>query len=239
MANTNQFLPFACGGGANTITQSAYSSHTDRTIGHQPGVALSELENTVLRQLSTAVTALAQFAADYGAHNVLDDATPANFEVAFKSAIDALMLAAIAAHPTPAGCIVIFPTIFAPTGYLAADGSAVSRTTYATLFAVIGTDFGAGNGTTTFNLPDLRGEFVRGWDNARGLDFGRVFGTTQTDDFKSHTHDMGSEAGGSGNWATPVDSSGTDETQLGNPTQPTGGTETRPHNIALLYCIKT
>lgn len=61
-----------------------------------------------------------------------------------------------------------------PAGWLAANGAAVSRATYADLFAAIGTTFGAGNGTSTFNLPDLRGEFLRGWDNGRGVDTGTV-----------------------------------------------------------------
>lgn len=57
-----------------------------------------------------------------------------------------------------------------PTGYLACDGSAVSRTTYAALYAAIGTKHGTGNDTTTFNLPDLRGRFIRGYDNGAGRD---------------------------------------------------------------------
>lgn len=60
-----------------------------------------------------------------------------------------------------------------------ADGSAINRTTYAALFAKMGTVFGGGDGSTTFNLPDLRGEFVRGWDDGRGIDAGRVFGSLQ------------------------------------------------------------
>lgn len=74
------------------------------------------------------------------------------------------------------------------SGFLKANGAAVSRTTYARLFARIGTTFGAGNGSTTFNLPDLRGEFIRGWDDGRGIDSGRVFGSTQTDENASHNH---------------------------------------------------
>ena len=122
----------------------------------------------------------------------------------------------------------------APTGWLKANGSAVSRTTYADLFTAIGTTFGVGDGSTTFNIPDLRGEFIRGWDDSRGIDSGRVFGSAQADDFKSHTHVTYSVAG-SFSGATGVGSG-----QLGGSTTgATGGTETRPRNIALLYCIKT
>ena len=69
-------------------------------------------------------------------------------------------------------------TTTAPSGYLKCNG-AVSRTTYADLFAIIGTTHGAGNGSTTFNVPDLRGEFVRGWDDSRG-GYGRSFGSSQS-----------------------------------------------------------
>lgn len=69
---------------------------------------------------------------------------------------------------TDVGVIGFFAGSSAPSGYLKANGALVSRTTYATLFAAIGTTFGAGDGSTTFALPDLRGEFLRGWDDGRG-----------------------------------------------------------------------
>lgn len=83
------------------------------------------------------------------------------------------------ANPSPAGVIMSFAGATAPAGFLICDGSAVSRTTYADLFAVIGTTYGAGNGSTTFNLPDLRGEFIRGADAGRGIDPGRALGSNQ------------------------------------------------------------
>lgn len=78
------------------------------------------------------------------------------------------------------GSIAVFPFASVPSTYLICNGAAISRTTYAALFAKIGTTYGAGDGSTTFNLPDLRGEFIRGWDNGRGIDTGRVLGSTQT-----------------------------------------------------------
>jgi hypothetical protein len=62
----------------------------------------------------------------------------------------------------PAGAVMPFAMNSAPSGWLAADGTAVSRSTYATLFAAISTTHGSGDGSTTFNVPDLRGIFVRG-----------------------------------------------------------------------------
>lgn len=91
----------------------------------------------------------------------------------------------------PAGAVQAFAMQTVPSGWLECDGAAVSRTTYATLFAAIGTTFGAGDGTTTFNLPDLRGYFVRGWDHGRGVDTGRVFGSTQTSQNLAHVHAAG------------------------------------------------
>lgn len=136
------------------------------------------------------------------------------------------------------GTIVYHAKNAAPSGYLKANGAAVSRTTYGDLFTEIGTVFGAGDGATTFNLPDLRAEFLRGWDDSRGIDSGRVFGSTQTDDLKSHTHNLNLKNTASpGTGSGVLRSSDTDvvaSAAVGN----TGGTETRPRNVALLACIK-
>jgi hypothetical protein len=99
----------------------------------------------------------------------------------------------------PVGAVGHFAMNSAPSGWLKANGAAVSRATYAALFAAIGTTFGVGDGATTFNLPDLRGEFLRGWDDGRGVDSGRAFGSAQGDDNKAHTH--GGASGSSGDHA--------------------------------------
>lgn len=67
---------------------------------------------------------------------------------------------------TITGSILMWGTTSAPTGFLLCDGSAVSRTTYADLFAVIGTTFGSGDGSTTFNLPNLKGKVPVGYNSA-------------------------------------------------------------------------
>ena len=135
----------------------------------------------------------------------------------------------------PAGAVMPFAMNSAPSGWLAADGSNVNRTTYAALFSAISTTYGAGDGSTTFALPDLRGYFVRGsGTNGDGTAAG-TFGVKQADEFKSHTHTVsarGSDA--AANFAAG--------SFPANPqtltTSATGGTETRPKNIAMLYCIK-
>jgi len=95
---------------------------------------------------------------------------------------------------------VAFSTV--PSGWLECNGAAVSRTTYSALFSAIGTNFGEGDGSTTFNLPDLRGKFVRGYDNGAGNDpdaasrtaqdtggnTGDDIGSVQDDAMQGHKH---------------------------------------------------
>jgi microcystin-dependent protein len=87
-----------------------------------------------------------------------------------------------------AGAIQDFAMNTAPSGWLVCDGTAYSRTTYAPLFTAIGTTWGVGDGSTTFNVPDFRGTVRRTWDNGKGLDPGRAFASYQADGFASHTH---------------------------------------------------
>ena len=136
----------------------------------------------------------------------------------------------------PAGGVVYFPRTTAPTGWLKANGAAVSRTAYATLFAVIGTTFGAGDGVNTFNLPDLRGEFLRSWDDGRGVDTGRTIGSQQAGQVEAHSHGISglSRSVGGGNEGNPTNWTGAARWSSGT----YGGGETRPRNVALLACIK-
>ncbi len=133
----------------------------------------------------------------------------------------------------PSGAIMPFAMNGAPTGWLAADGTSVSTATYATLFAAIGYTYGGSGGS--FNLPDLRGEFIRGWDAGRGVDSGRVFGSAQTDQLKAHTHTLlgANNTTGSGLQITRMA-----DNMSNFQSESFGGTETRPRNVALLYCIK-
>jgi microcystin-dependent protein len=146
-----------------------------------------------------------------------------------------------------------FLTSTCPEGRLVADGSAVSRTVYAALFGHLGTAFGAGDGSTTFNLPDARGEFIRGYDGGRGIDSGRAFGSFQADNFKLHGHPMALSNTGTSNPAedtigglmmrnanivTPAAYTGSPSSAQGQQIGGSGGSETRPRNIALLPTIK-
>lgn len=217
------------------------------------------------------------------------------------------------ADVTPAGIVSWYAASTAPEGWLKCNGAAVSRTTYATLFNAIGTTFGAGDGSTTFNLPDLRAQFIRGWDDSRGVDTDsititgnttngstsvtnvnstsgltvgmavsgtgiaggttiaaivsetaitlsanatatgtgvsltfsrtRTFGSTQADTYKRHQHYNAQQANvlnsTSPTTATIIDHNGASTSQRYLLTgSPSGGSETRPRNTALLPIIK-
>ncbi len=152
----------------------------------------------------------------------------------------------------PTGSVHLMATTTVPSGYLKCNGNEVSRTTYAALFAVIGTTWNTGTvSSASFALPDLRGEFVRGWDNNRGVDSGRSFASSQGDSNKLHNHvfpgdDQLTNADGQGGWTDRQTGSFTyDATSVtsgnGNVyrTSDQGGNEARPRNIAMMYVIKT
>jgi len=154
-----------------------------------------------------------------------------------KVATTAFVSTAIAANPgVPSGTVIHVAMSTAPTGYLKANGALVSRTTYAALFSVIGTVFGVGDGSTTFSLPDLRGEFARGWDDGRGVDSGRGIGTAQAEAVQDHSHTFSGYGGGGGANIAAGSASGYGTVSTGATTG--NGPETRPRNIALLACIK-
>lgn len=141
----------------------------------------------------------------------------------------------------PSGVVAYFARSTAPAGWLKANGAAISRTAYADLFASIGTIYGVGDGFNTFNLPDLRGEFLRGWDDGRGADSGRSFGSYQADAIASHRHSLHHSGGVSNIDVASPDTQGFTGDGTGaisGFTDPSGGPETRPRNRAMLACIK-
>ena len=155
----------------------------------------------------------------------------------------------------PAGSIMPYVGTTAPSGWLLCDGSLVNRSTYTKLFASIGTAFGIGDGSTTFNLPDLRGRFMRGVDGSAGNDpdnstrtasntggnVGNTVGSVQSDALKSHTHSENMNYAGSGNsggTCVVTSSNGTNFTAYPYITNATGVNETRPKNVYVNYIIK-
>lgn len=162
----------------------------------------------------------------------------------------AVTLAKLASGVIPVGSILTTALSTPPAGWLECDGSAISRTTYATLFAAISDDYGAGDGSTTFNLPDYRGQFLRGWAHGQTTDPDRAsrtnrgdgttgdhVGTKQADELKSHLHGVpynsSTTAGGNAIGGSNA-SLGWYDSNSNN----TGGNETRPININVMFCIK-
>ena len=157
-------------------------------------------------------------------------------------------------HNRSVGEVKMWPTETPPLAWLECDGSAVSRTVYADLFAVIGETWGNGDGSTTFNLPDLRGQFVRGWDHGAGTDpdaasrtdrgdgtTGDHVGTQQADANKQHNHNLTHPV----SYDLEDTSVETWETKAGlrhlgtaslNTTN-SGGNEARPKNVGLMFII--
>lgn len=144
----------------------------------------------------------------------------------------------------PAGAVMSFAGSACPSGWLKADGALLVRANEPALFAAIGTLYGT-TSADTFKVPDLRGEFVRGLDDGRGVDAGRALGSAQAQDFKSFSgYNMGpttyshgpvyfAKSGKNGNlyggyWAAPA----------GAISIEWDASEVRPRNIALLQCIK-
>lgn len=144
-----------------------------------------------------------------------------------------------AADGVPVGTIAFFGAMTAPAGWMECDGSTLQMSDYPELYQVIGTVFGT-DGSTGFKIPDLRAEFLRGWDHGRGVDIGRGFGTPQADEFKSHTHTMtyNETSLGSGDEPWSFDSGPGYQSTPERETKATGGSETRPRNVALLPCIR-
>ena len=162
----------------------------------------------------------------------------------------------------PPGSVMHFAGSNVPEGWLKANGQEVSRTVYKDLFNAIGTTYGNGNGSKTFNVPDLRGEFIRGWDDGKGVDSGRLLGSRQDDAIQSHNHYLPTGTGFEDNNLKPyaIPDNVFNRTTVNsaaafgieNTTYPNNdyvnpsnignvgrfATETRPRNVALLACIK-
>lgn len=133
------------------------------------------------------------------------------------------------------GCISFYCNTVVPDGWLYCDGRAVSRELYSDLYDCIGETFGAGDGLSTFNIPDLRGEFIRGWNNSSdGIDANRGFASKQdatrfTDDSFGSRYVSDGEDSGTVSESTGGYSMLRNEKSIG----------IRPNNIALLPCIFT
>ncbi|WP_256574480.1 MULTISPECIES: phage tail protein [unclassified Pseudomonas] len=172
-----------------------------------------------------------------------------------KAEVEALIAKASA---LPVGSIVAFPVDTPPPGFLELDNSVKSSATYPDLSAYLGGKFNKGDeGVGNFRLPEARGEFLRGWDHGRGVDAGRASGSTQSDSLKAHYHFLPTGSGGgqavdpngeiptvvlkdtAADWVLRTEGDNA-ELSIGRVRTYNFGaaTETRPRNIAVMWCIK-
>lgn len=221
--------------------------HEDASASRPPTELTAAWLNGVQEELASVIE---------GASIVLSEANNTQLLQAIESMIQSAVGAVQngpAAASLPPGFVAPFAGSEIPSGWLVANGSAISRTVYAGLFGAIGILYGAGDGSTTFNLPELRSEFIRGLDLGRGLDAGRTLGSTQADSFKLHRHAVPVL---DTNFST-VEGTVSDTAQVAGLAIDTGaytnngmgflkgagasqgGSETRPRNISMIYCIKT
>jgi hypothetical protein len=170
------------------------------------------------------------------------------------NAVQAQQIVFLGATLVPAGAIIPYSAEAVPEGYLECDGRPVLRADYPRLFAAIGTAWGAGDGASTFNLPDMRGLFLRGWSHGSlplfdpdrsgrtqltvGGASGDHVGSFQIDQFHSHFHNVHSAALNIFGPYSPVAGGNASGVDLAGFTLAVGGNETRPRNVAVMYAIK-
>ena len=205
-----------------------FAQKGDVALGTPATIWTAEIANTFLEEF--------RYLVEFGGGLTLDENDDHQIYQAILNMITGIVGAI---QSVPVGTVSYLAHNNNPAGYLRCDGAAVSRITYSALFSEIGIIYGAGNGSTTFNLPDLRGSFIRGIDNTgsgpKGFDTGRVLGSYQADEFKAHTHSYNTRLG-----YQPQSGSATPCWWFDQTTQTgaTGGAETRPKNVALVPVIK-
>jgi len=259
--------------GATTLTSPAFTSSTSATIktatvkhtndttsmtiATNGGVTFSEVPSLPDNTVETAdvqdnAITLAKMAGLTRGSIIYGNANGDPTELAVGTGVltgngTDISFAAAAGDGVPTGTVMYHAANTPPADFIKANGAAVSRSTYSSLFAAIGTTFGTGDGSSTFNVPDLRGEFPRGWDDSRGVDSSRAFGSAQLDAFQGHDHSMSSAVNFgsphnrvmSGQGTFSVQAIGTNAiSSHGSYGTARPASETRPRNIALLACIK-
>ena len=245
----NDFKAFATDRNANVMSQEEWEALPALLSGFTAGKASSAQVNKVIRQASFIAAALAQFVSDKTQRDVLDNGDLPGFvellgsgfaveylsrknpfgdiksDGTVKTALENLGLGEGSALPV--GVPVPWPSATPPTGWLKCNGAAFSAEEYPELAKVYPTN----------KLPDLRGEFIRGWDDGRGIDSGRTLLSAQDGSIEAHGHDYnGAIYTSSGpSWANTTDAG---HRAYSGFTSSYGGSETRPRNIAFNFIVR-
>ena len=254
MASTVYTIPIAVGATDSTLMSNGTNADFTKTVVFGPGGAGTTTDKAIALWSGTSGLAIKNSSITISGNIISGVADP-------TAAQDAVTLNYLNTKVNPAGTIILFAGNACPTNYILCNNAQVTRTgTYANLFTAIGTAWGTGNGSTTFNLPNLALYFVRGSNpRAVGSFEGNTLtshthtfsGTTSSNNAHTHTWNgyytrnaggsnqirSRSTRGGDAITATTNSNGGHTHTLSGT-SDATGGTETRPANTALLYCIK-
>lgn len=254
----SQILEFAGNPTALVQTYAQYFADLQRIVGNQPGLARPEFVNKVLNQTSKMSVALAGFIVDQSGNSVLDSHSVATIQSNLLLAIQNVITSLGSSSWDFIGMVIPCPVETAPEGFLECNGAAISKTTYADLYAFMksGGDTAIyGESGTNFYLPDYRGRFLRGWDHGIARDPDRAtrtnrgdtqggdhVGTTQDDEYKAHNHNVyltaNSADDGSYPYQAGVDQAGNMSYVSYTARTTQGGNETRPKNINAMWIIK-
>ncbi|MCW7760309.1 phage tail protein [Photorhabdus luminescens] len=183
MSQRNDFKAFSISDNANVVSQERYEESHNLQTGFPPENISIHVLNKVLRQSSTISSVMANFIATQSGDDVLDDGDIAKLTVQFNRALEQ-KVSSISSMPV--GSPIPWPLPHPPAGYFTCNGSAFSRSQYPKLAEAY----------PDGRLPDLRGEFIRGWDDGRGVDNGRQLlswqeGTIITKHLGSYTDGVG------------------------------------------------
>ncbi|EFH7151916.1 phage tail protein [Escherichia coli] len=245
----NDFKAFATDRNANVMSQEEWEALPALLSGFTAGKASSAQVNKVIRQASFIAAALAQFVSDKTQRDVLDNGDLPGFvellgsgfaveylsrknpfgdiksDGTVKTALENLGLGEGSALPV--GVPVPWPSATPPTGWLKCNGAPFSAEEYPELAKAYPTN----------KLPDLRGEFIRGWDDGRGIDLERTLLSVQDATIEAHGHGYNgviyTSSGPS--WANTT---GAGHLAYSGFTSSYGGGETRPRNIAFNFIVR-
>ncbi|QKV52644.1 phage tail protein [Comamonas antarctica] len=175
---------------AGMVRENAHASSTQTSNDYAPRWAF-QWNSRVLNQLGMDANGIFHMWGDWARDGKDDhrDLWLRHLRTLGSVTVDeSLTVAGCTGGVVPPGAYLDYAGEGNPVGYLRCNGAAYSRTVYAALFAAIGTRYGAGDGSNTFNVPDLRGLVLRDLDEGRGVDGGRVLGSYQASALGSHTH---------------------------------------------------